>query len=263
MPSSWWIPLSGINSDQVTPDNTYAAFSRWFDCTEAEHHAPFKPFTIARVLTGHGEFGVAITTLTDEAERRLSVAVHTITTVELANHTGHLGQRLRLDQTSWADLDRPSGARSWDIEFLSPGSTFRHGNDFSTPWPHPPKILRRLTDIWAVHSGLPPRAPTHQQLDHIWVSALDGHSRDTGFRGMAGFIGHVGYRCDNPATADLIDPLLRLAAYSGVGTATARGLGVVRLSHREHDWSVSDGVQRRAATAVGRRPPVQGQTRLG
>jgi CRISPR-associated endoribonuclease Cas6 len=228
VPSRWWIPLAGINPDQVTADDTHGAFSRWFDYTEAEHHTPFKPFTIAKVLTQHGEFGVAITTLTDEAERRLAIAVLGITTVELANRSVHVGQRRPLDHTSWADLDVPTGAHSWDIEFLSP-ATFRHGNDFSTPWPHPPKILRRLTDTWAVHSGLPPRAPTHQQLDHIWVSALDGHSRDTGFHGMAGFIGHIGYRCDNPDTADLIDPLLRLATYSGVGTATARGLGVVRL----------------------------------
>jgi CRISPR-associated endoribonuclease Cas6 len=262
VPNRWWIPVAGINPDQVSADDTHGAFSRWFDYTKAEHHAPFKPFTIAKDLTQNGEFGVIITTLTDEAERRLTIAGHRITTVELANRSVHVGQRRHLDHTSWAHLDVPTGAHSWEIEFLSP-ATFRHGDDFSTPWPHPPKILRGLTDTWAVHSELPPRAPTHQQLDHIWVSALDGHSRDTGFRGMAGFIGHVGYRCDNPDTADLIDPLLRLAAYSGVGTATARGLGVVRLRATANTTGALPRAFRDERQRPQRRPPVQRPTHLG
>lgn len=88
-----------------------------------------------------------------------------------------------------------------------------------------------LGQSWSAWSGLAPRDLTHQELDTIWVSDIAGQSEPmalSGFR-VSGFVGRIRYQCDSATVADLVDPLLRLAAYSGVGSAKAKGLGVTRL----------------------------------
>lgn len=230
MPSRWWLPVDGVRPERVRLEHLHAAVSRWFDETAAEHSAATKPYAISP-LAGDpgGGLGFELSTLTTAAEERLREAAAPPATIRLGPDRAALGPLGRIAHESWASLAEPSGARAWELEFVTP-ATFRRGNR-SSPLPVAASVLRGLLDSWNACSGLPPRELGRRESDGVWVSDIDGRSEAMALSGLrvSGFVGRVRFRCDDPAVRDLVDPLFRLAPYSGVGSARAKGLGVTRL----------------------------------
>lgn len=203
--------------------------TQWFDLDKSEHAAPQKPYALSPLRETEGLPALEVGLLSDTAEQRFaSAAVHGAT-LRLGGQLGTVTRPRRLQVETWKSLATSSTATSWVLDFVTP-ATFRRGNR-STPWPAPSVVLRGLSERWVAWSGQGVRALSHQQADEVWVSDLDGrsHALVVSTMHVSGFVGQIRYRCDNHDIAALIDPLFRLAEYSGIGTGTAKGLGVARL----------------------------------
>lgn len=230
MPTRFWIPVDGVDPGRVRLEHVHAAVSRWFDRTEEEHRDNVKPFALSPVSSrgdGTHDVGIEVAALTDDAHERLDAGVAT-GRIRLGSVTGSLGRPEPIHRESWAELDRWSGAQEWLLRFHTP-VTFRQ-RDRSQPWPAPSAVLRGLSESWNRWSGLPERRLTYQQVDDVWVTEIDGHTETVivGPMELTGFVGEIAFRT-TPAQAALVDPLMRLATFSGVGTAKHKGLGVTSV----------------------------------
>lgn len=229
MPSQWWVPISGVSPERVTLEQVHGAISSWFDRTPAEHASAIKPYSLSPLAGEPSHMGIEVSVLTLEALARLRQSTVAGGQIRLGGQVGRLGPAVRLVEQSWADLNAPTGARSWELQFMTP-TTFRR-RDRSSPWPAPAAVLRGLSQSWGAWSQLPPRDLTHQDADSVWVSDIAGQSHPMTLAGtrISGFVGRVRYQCDDVGVAATVDPLFRLAPFSGIGSAKAKGLGVTRL----------------------------------
>lgn len=242
MPSRWFVPIRGVDATRVRLEFTHAAFSRWFDRSGAEHAANDKPYAVSPLTDYKGRVGAEISTLTDDAERRLWAAIEADTPIRLGTQTRQIGRPARLHTTTWGGMAaEAAGEREWTLEFVTP-TTFRSG-DRSSPLPTLPTVMGGLSRAWNLWSGLDRREYDPRVDGALWVSDLDLRSTliELEIRDRHGALkpihlscclGALTLRCDDPATAARVAPLIRLAAYAGVGSMRGKGLGVVRV----HTW---------------------------
>ena len=229
MPSRWWVPVTGVSPERVTLEQVHGAISSWFDNTPGEHAAAIKPYSVSPLSGASPQLGIEVSVLTPEAVTRLRQSAIAGGQIRLGGQIGRLGTAIQRAEQSWDALSVPTGAHSWELEFLTP-TTFRR-RDRSSPWPAPAAVLRGLSESWGAWSQLPRRDLTHQDADSVWVSDMAGQSHPMTLAGtrISGFVGRVRYQCDDPTLAVVVDPLFRLAPFCGVGSAKAKGLGVTRL----------------------------------
>jgi CRISPR-associated endoribonuclease Cas6 len=252
MPSRWFVSVPGADPDRVRLEHVHAAFSRWFDHSRAEHAATDKPYALSPLTRDErGTVGLEIATLSDVASGRLATALRNRKPVRLGNQTRALGQARLLVGESWASLSGHATDGRWRLEFVTP-TTFRSG-DRSTPMPRVDTMLDGLSrawSLWADHE-LPGREGAWSAL---WVSDLDVRSVVVRLRvkradgtmqeiTVSGALGEVTLRCDDRAAAERVGPLLRLAAYSGVGGMTLKGLGVTRVTPHRAAAALEDDVR--------------------
>jgi len=202
--------------------------------------------------TGPVQAGAAIwlqvRLLDDGLSDRLLVAAKPGHTVRLGLHDYEITEEPRLtERISWQALRRWSGARAWQVRFVTP-VCLRRGNRTS-PWPAPESVARGLTERW--HRLDPQTAPPAPGpgAGPVWVSDLEGRNevqtltrnvrRDHGWRledeVISGFAGRIRYVCDRgtDAEAAAFDALMAFAGFAGVGSHTTYGFGVV---HSEPTW---------------------------
>lgn len=238
MPSRWFVPIIGLDPERVRPDQVHAACTAWFDRSTVEHIANEKPYAVSPLTRGlRGQVGVEVATLSPEAGERLAAATESGATVRLGNQTRPLGQPQLMHGESWAMLASHVEDGRWELTFVTP-VTFRSG-DRSSPLPQPRTILQGLSRAWRAWSDTPLPA-IDDVLGAVWVCDLDLRSatlplrvrrRDGARQGvtLSGSLGSLVLRCDDPETAAAVGPLIRLAAYAGVGSMTLKGLGVTRV----------------------------------
>ncbi len=251
----WWLPVRGVDPTRVDPRFVHAAVTGWLDINDVEHLAQEKPYSVAPLGEGTYGLGIAMSTLTPEIGRRLVSAVGSGCEVRLGDQIGAVGAPTLLAGESWRGVSTPSGRRSWELRFLTP-TTFRRRNR-SSPLPQPVSVLRGLAGSWSRWSGEERRLEDRVVAEGVWVSGIEGvtvsvtlgsgQRRTT----VCGFVGSVTFKAESQELADAVDGLFRLAPYSGVGSATARGLGVTELAEsRDRQWNPLDrhGVGRDART---------------
>lgn len=239
MPSRWWVPLDGLASPSVSLTHVHAAFSRWFDETGPEHHFGDKPYALSPVGGTDTAVGVEIGTLSDEADRRLLKAAEQAPKLTLGRQRAVAGPPVLVSRDSWPELAAYDGATRWRLDFVSP-VTFRSG-DRSSPAPHAATILSGLRRAWMAWSDHP--LPADAEVSAAaYISDLDLASEVLTFAlrsqgrnaktvvTISAATGHVVLRATRPDAAPAVNALLRLAAYSGVGSMTRKGLGVTRVS---------------------------------
>lgn len=269
MPDRWFVPVAGVEPDRVRLEHVHAAFSRWFDRSPVEHAANDKPYTVSPLTRDpRGQVGVEIATLTDTAEKRLHEAGMDGATVRLGNRTRPVGTPRHLIGHSWAQLAANTTDGRWQLEFVTP-TTFRSG-DRSSPLPQVGTIMDGLSHTWNTWSDT--RIETSEEgtdvIDcradapadvggwgAVWASDVDLRSVTVSVRvrrqdgtfqpiTVSGALGSLTLRCDEPVAAAHAGPLLRLAAYCGVGGMTGKGFGVtrVRARRRPTDLGSAGGV---------------------
>lgn len=244
MPSRWWVPIPGLTAERVRLDHVHAAVSGWFDHSSVEHRANDKPYAVSPPSRdAAGGTGIEVAVLTDLALEQLRQATTDGSQIRLGNQVRRVHSPIELASESWSDLASDDLADRWTLELATP-ATFRSG-DRSSPLPSVRTILTGLARTWS--QWAPPSTPTPVVPDgSVWVSDLDLRSdrvsvavrdRSTGQRRdlvVSGVMGRVTLRCDDESARSSASSLLRLASYSGVGSMTRKGLGVVRVgpTHR-------------------------------
>lgn len=240
MPSRWFVPVVGVDPRRVKLEHVHAAFTRWFDRSAAEHGAGDKPYTVSPLTRDdRGVVGVEIATLTAVAHARLHEAAQEGASIRLGSQTRPVGRPRLMLEESWSSLAGHERDARWELHFVTP-ATFRSG-DRSSPMPQVTTIMAGLRRAWGLWSDVE-RAPEDNPAPWraLWVSDIDLRSstlslavrrRDGSPQSivLSGSLGTLTLRCDDPTTASQVGPLIRLAAFTGVGGMTAKGLGVTRV----------------------------------
>lgn len=240
MPSRWFVPIGGIDPQRVRLEFVHGAFSGWFDRTTAEHTAGDKPYAVSPLTAHRGQVGVQIALLSDVAHQRFTEVTGTPTTVRLGNQIREVGRPTPVRQATWTELAREITDRQWTLDLATP-TTFRSG-DRSSPLPAVETIVSGLARSWQLWCDQPDLVPlpTPTQVRSLWISDLDlatecvdvtVKGRPVRFRGA---LGTITLRADDDATARWAGPLLNYAAYAGLGSMRAKGLGVVELRRARH-----------------------------
>lgn len=144
------------------------------------------------------------------------------------------------EEITWSQLVQPPSHKSLTVKFLTP-TTFRRGSNTTHPWVAPATILSSLTARWNAVAPQEFAIPTPTAIEKasLWVSSVNGHTEEWRLKigsdkktmWVAGFVGEVTYRGDNPDIMGRLGSLLRLGDFLGVGARTEYGFGRMRLVH--------------------------------
>lgn len=236
MPSRWELGLPGVDCSRLRVEWLHAVVSAWFDVGPAGHAASHKGYAVSppRPVEGGAVFEVGL--LDDGLVPRLLTAAAPGVVIRLGSRTVRLSRgALQVAAVTWPGLAASSGNRSWVLRFVTP-VTFRRGNRFS-PWPDPPAVLGGLRARWRAFAPKElPALSLDLSADPVWVTDVAGANEVVRVDGrvVSGFVGRVRWECDaDDATASVVNSLLRLARYAGVGALTTRGFGVTVV---EQTW---------------------------
>ena len=241
MPSRWWVPIPGLDPRYVRLEHLHAAITRWFDSNAVEHRANGKPYAVSPLRSGDsGGVGVEIGILTDHAHQCFTTATAPGSSIRLGNQTRELGRPRLMHSHTWAQLGTASKVREWELELVTP-TTFRSG-DRASPMPHLPTILTGLAQSWQLWADDAPAPDARAVARAAWVSDLDLRSEvlrlpipshsgaPARMVTVSGAVGSLSIRISDPSLQTAAASLVRLAAYTGIGSMTRRGLGQVRVS---------------------------------
>lgn len=258
MPSRWEIHLAGAAGAAVPLAAPQAVVSGWLD-DRSPRGTPGGGARPGR--SGHGDQArkwacgplqsdagagagivLQVRLLDDGLADRLHAAVQPGKVVRLGAHHYEIAGEPRLaGRASWQELRRWSGARAWQMRFITP-ACFRRG-DRTSPWPAPESVWRGLADRWRqLHPDTAPLT-AGPGAGPVWVSDVDGRSevvtltrnvrRDGQWRlsdeVVSGFTGRIRYVCDQGSDeeAAAFSAIMALAPFAGAGSHTTYGFGVV------------------------------------
>jgi len=201
--------------------------------------------TLAPTAPGRAEAAIALQVrlLDDGLADRLRAAAVPGRVVRLGADDYVITEEPRPAQhMSWHALRWWSGARAWQVRFVTP-VCLRSGNRTS-PWPAPASVARGLAARWRQLDPQTAPPPPRPGVGPVWVSDIEGHNevqilarnvrRDSRWRleeeVISGFIGRIRYVCDRGTEdeAAAFDALMGFAAFAGAGSHTTYGFGVVQ-----------------------------------
>ena len=262
MPSRWEVALAGPADAAIPLAAPQAVLSRWLDDRPARgprggppqaHRSghddqarrwacgPLRALALTEPYQAGSGISLQVRLLDDGLSGRLRAAARTGQAVRLGADDYEVTDGARLaERVSWQALRRWSGARAWQVRFITP-ACLRRGSRTS-PWPAPESVARGLAERW---SRLDPQtAPPPPGQGAVWVSDIEGHNevqiltrnvrRDGQWRledeVISGFVGRIRYVCDRGtnAEAEAFDALMAFAAFAGAGSHTTYGFGVMR-----------------------------------
>lgn len=269
MPSRWEVTLAGPDKVAIPLAAPFAVVSGWLD--DRPVRGPRADSPTAR-RSGHGDqarkwacgplrtstptapdqpgatIALSVRLLDDSLSDRLLSAVKPGQGVRLGAYEYKIMEEpYQAERVSWQALRRWSGARAWQVRFVTP-VCLRRGSRTS-PWPAPESIARGVAERW--HRLDPQTAPPAPGpgAGPVWVSDIEGRNevqtltrnvhRDHGWRledeVISGFVGRIRYVCDRgtDAEAGAFDALIAFAAFAGAGSHTTYGFGVM---HSEPTW---------------------------
>lgn len=229
-PSRWWVSLGEVEPTRVRLAHLHAVVSTWFDDDAIAHAAPAKPFALSPLRLRNGRPGFEIAALTDSAAQRFDQVVRPGCRLRLGGQIATIDDApLLLASRSWNSMSLDKVDRAWTLNFVTP-TAFRQGRR-SSPFPAPAAVLRGLAQRWDAFSPVPLCGSPADAAFQVWVSDIDGESEVLKIAGVtfSGFVGRVRYQCDDSDAVRTVGPLFALAPLAGVGAATTKGLGTVRL----------------------------------
>lgn len=234
MPARWLVRLAGPQPRDVNLAHLHAAISTWLDVTDEEHESQVKPYSVSAPRTEGGCLALEIGTLTENAELALVTQAYAGRAIRFGRHAATVVAPAEpIAGATWDQLAQQTGRNAWVLRFETPTS-FRQGRRTS-PWPAPPAVLRGLAQKWERWSDAPLAVLSSRDAEQVWVTDVGGESHvlRIGQGLFSGFVGGIRYQCDDARVAAVVGPLFALAPFAGVGSATTKGLGTVRL---ERTW---------------------------
>jgi hypothetical protein len=254
VPSRWEVMLAGPADAPVPLAAPLAVVSGWLDGPAggpekggSGHDEQGRRWACGPLSTvAGGPGGAAVTVLgirllDDGLDDRLARAVRSGRPVRLgAARYAIAGSARLIEQASWAQLRQWSGARAWQVRFVTPGCVRRGGR--TSPWLAPESLARSLAERWRRLDPVTAPPLPCPGSGPIWVSDIDGHSqaqiltrharpggRNAGDEVISGFIGRIRYVCDRGTDTEAadFDALMSFARFAGAGSHTTAGFGVM------------------------------------
>ena len=240
----WLVPISGIPASRVQPRDVQGfVASRWMD-----HDA--NNWSAAFVGLDDGTAFIRVSTLDDQAKEQLHRAAIPGAPVQLGIHRGTvLGGPQAVDSTVWADLSAPATALAWSIQFATP-TAFARGRGAPVPWPDPFVMTSSMTKRWnsIAPSAFALTVPEPKLVAQLVVTDFEltnvrfdlRRSSSRSEITVSASVGRMTVSAGASDVADVFEPLLRLATFTGMGAYTKWGLGVTEVGYP------STGAARRA-----------------
>jgi hypothetical protein len=253
VPSRWEVTLAGPADAPVPLAAPLAVVSGWLDGPGGEpgnsgsgHKEQGRRWACGplRTMPG-GTDAMAVTVLgvrllDDALSARLTGATVLGRAVRLgAGRHVIAGPTRLIEQASWAQLRQWSGARAWQVRFVTPACVRRGGR--TSPWLAPESLARGLAERWRrLDLDTTPPLP-RPGIGPVWVSDIDGHSqaqilarraradREAADEVISGFVGRIRYVCDRGTDTEAadFDALMSFARFAGAGSHTTAGFGVM------------------------------------
>jgi CRISPR-associated endoribonuclease Cas6 len=254
VPSRWEVTLAGPSDAPVPLAAPLAVVSGWLDGPasgpgngssghddQGRRWACGPLRTVASGPDGTADTVLGVRLLDDALGDRLTRAAVPGRPVRLGAGRYVVARSARLvEHASWAQLRQWSGARAWQVRFVTPACVRRGGR--TSPWLAPESLARSLAERWRrLDSATAPPLP-RPGSGPVWVSDIDGHSqaqiltrharpggRNVGDEVISGFIGRIRYVCDRGTDAEAadFDALMSFARFAGAGSHTTAGFGVM------------------------------------
>lgn len=233
----WVLHLRGPADAEIELAHLHAAVSTWFDARPSTtdpdadaHNDRVKDWSLSAPRREGNLRVVEVGTLTQSARVTLQAHATPGARLRLGSATFHLADEPSqvFELTSWDSLQQASTVTTWKVDFLTP-TTFTRGSD-SSPLPSPERLIRSLARCWDAWGPGIEILDATRSARGILVLDVEGRTvhLTVGHRHLAGFVGTITYRVPPESTA-LLSPLFALAPYAGIGAATVKGLGTVRV----------------------------------
>lgn len=265
MPTVFALEFDGVPLGRVRPTGMHAFLSAWFD-ENRPIHTDAKGYSLGPITSMPFGVGVEVACASDELAQSLA-ALPPGHRVRFGDEERGVWARVRsypaaVRGATWRELTEPTGANQWRLELLTETALRRDGVD--QPWPAPAPLLAGLARKWLQCSGEPP-ACTPEDLLPVLVTGVeltsqlnrDGRTPVWGAVGMLEWTWNSRDRSAHPEGAAVVDSLLRLAEFTGLGSYPQFGLGQVRVRAAR----IAPGLQRTGRWPSRTRSP--GRLRVG
>jgi hypothetical protein len=262
VPSRWEVQLAGPVNAAIPLSAPLAVVSGWLDDPQrggsgrntpeaptSAHDDQVRKWTcgpLQTLVSGGGPrdyvTSLQVRLLDEGLSDRLQAATQRGQVIRLGAHEYHVAAAARqVEQATWKELRRWSGARAWQIRCVTPACVRRRNR--TSPLLAPESVARGLAERWhRLDPATAPSMPT-RGAGPVWVSDIEGNNevqllmRRT-YRGgqwkieeevVSGFVGRMRYVCDHGTDAEAADfgALVAFALYAGIGSHTTYGFGVV------------------------------------
>ncbi|QLQ16297.1 MAG: CRISPR system precrRNA processing endoribonuclease RAMP protein Cas6 [Micropruina sp.] len=242
MPSIWEIEFAGIDPNHVRSSGIHHFLSAWFCETDPEHRS-LKGYSIGNRV--NHEHGVRIEIrCVDDRLADLVAAIPSGQPVQFGTTFARTALVLVPPRcvagSSWENLSRYRGTTQWRLSFRTP-TVVRH-HQIDQPWPAPHPVLRGLQAKWDAWGPTIVPAFDNGTAAQVTVTGADLRTEQTRQAPIPlwGATGAVEWtwarprprRSDAGNGVEVVERLLGLAQFSGIGSYTQHGLGLVEISGR-------------------------------
>jgi len=241
MPTTVEVSVKINDPHSVMLQGIHAHICRWLDTADT-HRDNAKPFSVTPLLRSESALQTFhLNLLDDSLVDRLSASVgnESDSPLRFGRSIAYLPPNpLRvirhLSYDSLADLGATSQHMVWDVDVVTPMVTRSHDRDLVFPLPGSVlKSLHRQWSAWSPGGLIVPRE--FLALPQLHALEFDGSSTSVTVRNRrrVGFLGSVRFGLDpseSEAARSAVSCLMEFARFSGVGSMTTFGLGVVEVA---------------------------------
>lgn len=243
MPSVWEIQFCDVDPSHVRSSGIHRFLSAWFRETQSEHSG-LKGYSVGPRRDDRSAVAIEVRCVDD----RLADLVASIPAGQQVQF-GTTHPRLAavrvpprcMATMSWAELATYRGTSQWRLELQSP-VVVSYGH-VDQPWPAPAPILRGLDAKWSkwgpqVDSTYDERLAGLIAVTGADLRTVECHLAPTPVWGATGAVEWTWLGVQTTRHADLshgatiIERLLALSRFTGIGGYTQHGLGSVAISGR-------------------------------
>lgn len=242
MPSVWEIEIRGIDPHHVRATGIHRFFSAWFG-ESPDEHAAIKGYSIAS-RTDDSDGVILRLGCADDGLIGALAALPGGQPVQFGTTHPRVGMVAApptcLVEEAWSILASYQGTTQWRIEFVTP--VLLRSQAIDLPWPDPFALLRGLDAKWRRFGPAVAPAFDDDLARHVAVTGADLRTVEStrAPRPVLAAAGRVEWtwldrRDPQRAGAAVVERLVRLAQYTGMGSYPQFGSGAVRVHGRRVD----------------------------